>query len=412
MENAISLPHAEASNLQKVSVLIGCALGMAGSIATVHFATVGIFLKAIAASFHWSRSEISACALFFMVGLACGSFVVGRLFDRYPARRILLGSGIVFAVLLALLSMAPGNPFIFALLNFVIGFGGVATGPAGYVTVISRVFSARRGAAIGFSMIGVGLGAAVMPLVAHALLQAYDWRIAYRGLALIALLLAVVARLLLRASVVDPAKPASPTDRALREPEGDSVRDALHRPMFWLLMLVTFVISAISLGAMVHLPAMFTDRGISPGFAARAVAVAGLGVALGRVGVGMLLDKVFAPWVAAACFMLGAIGIQLVSHAAAGQSDTILGGAILIGFIVGSEGDFVPYFVTRYFGLKHFGFLYGLTYSAFALGGVAGPTLFGRWYDSAGNYSGVLAASSVICVICAGVIFLFRKYRF
>jgi len=56
------------------------------------------------------------------------------------------------------------------------------------------------------------------------------------------------------------------------------------------------------------------------------------------------------------------------------------------GFGLGSEADVAPYFLARYFGRKHFSVLYGLTWTAYAIGGATGPLWIGHLYDRAGAY--------------------------
>ncbi|MGF7181325.1 hypothetical protein [Tunturiibacter psychrotolerans] len=53
---------------------------------------------------------------------------------------------------------------------------------------------------------------------------------------------------------------------------------------------------------------------------------------------------------------------------------------------LGSEADVAPYLLAHYFGRRHFSVLYGLTWTAYAIGGATGPMAIGRWYDSAGSY--------------------------
>ena len=61
-------------------------------------------------------------------------------------------------------------------------------------------------------------------------------------------------------------------------------------------------------------------------------------------------------------------------------------GAALLGIGLGSEADVGPYLLARYFGRKHFSVLYGLTWTAYAIGGATGPLWIGHLYDRAGAY--------------------------
>jgi MFS family permease len=67
-------------------------------------------------------------------------------------------------------------------------------------------------------------------------------------------------------------------------------------------------------------------------------------------------------------------------------SPVALIGAAVLGVGLGSEADVAPYLLAHYFGRRHFSVLYGLTWTAYAIGGATGPMAIGRWYDRAGFY--------------------------
>ena len=59
-------------------------------------------------------------------------------------------------------------------------------------------------------------------------------------------------------------------------------------------------------------------------------------------------------------------------------------GAILMGAGSGSEADVIPYMIAGYFGRKRSATLYGLSWTAYAIGGALGPILIGHGFDRAG----------------------------
>jgi len=61
-------------------------------------------------------------------------------------------------------------------------------------------------------------------------------------------------------------------------------------------------------------------------------------------------------------------------------------GAAILGVGLGSEADVGPYLLARYFGRRHFSVLYGLTWTAYAIGGATGPLWIGHMYDRANAY--------------------------
>jgi hypothetical protein len=69
--------------------------------------------------------------------------------------------------------------------------------------------------------------------------------------------------------------------------------------------------------------------------------------------------------------------------------------AALIGVGAGGEADITPYLLTRYFGLRAFSTLYGLTWTFYAVAGAIGPVILGRAFDLTGSYGPVLVSLAV-----------------
>ena len=79
-------------------------------------------------------------------------------------------------------------------------------------------------------------------------------------------------------------------------------------------------------------------------------------------------------------------------------------GAFLIGFGAGSESDVVPYVVARFFDKTRFATIYGLTWTAYALGAAFGPVLMGRIFDRQHAYpTGSVLLFTVPCLIAAAM---------
>ena len=128
-------------------------------------------------------------------------------------------------------------------------------------------------------------------------------------------------------------------------------------------------------GAVTHLSALLTDRGITAGNAALCAAVLGGSSLLGRIGVGWLLDRFFGPLVALAINLITALGIFLLARVTNFSAGCLA--AALIGVGAGGEAAIAPYLLTRYFGLRAFSTLYGLTWTFYAAAGAIGPVYWG-----------------------------------
>jgi cyanate permease len=170
----------------------------------------------------------------------------------------------------------------------------------------------------------------------------------------------------------------------------------------------------------VHLTAMLSDRGINAQTAALGSSLIGAAVLISRVGewgsggveewrIGYLLDRVFAPRLAAFCFASTAFGIGLLWL---GSTRMAFAGAFLVGFGLGAEVDLIPYLTGRYFGLRAFGKIYSSAFAAFALAGALGPLIMGAGFDRTGSYRGPLMAFVAATLLAATLLSRLGAYRY
>jgi predicted MFS family arabinose efflux permease len=131
---------------------------------------------------------------------------------------------------------------------------------------------------------------------------------------------------------------------------------------------------------------------------------------IGRAGSGYLLDRFFAPRVAAIIFTFAAAGISLLRIS--GSQVLAFAAAILVGLGIGTEGDVMAYLASRYFGLRSFAAIYGLTFSAFVLGGGSGVYLMDRTFDVTGYYSLALNLFSILTLSGAALMLRLGPYLY
>lgn len=154
-------------------------------------------------------------------------------------------------------------------------------------------------------------------------------------------------------------------------------------------MIITFlfVTTAVN-GILTHVVALLTDRGIPVQVATAALSASGLALIGGRVAGGFLLDRMFGPYVAIFFFLCPVIGIGLLATGAVGPVPFV--GALLCGLAIGAELDFMAFFVSRYFGLKAFGEIYGCMMCALAVGSGLGSYFMGLSFDLTHSYQPTL----------------------
>jgi predicted MFS family arabinose efflux permease len=134
----------------------------------------------------------------------------------------------------------------------------------------------------------------------------------------------------------------------------------------------------------------------------------GFGLIFGRILAGYLMDHYFAPYVAA-IFLGGMLaGVMILATGASGP--VVFLAAILVGLATGSEISEIAYIVSRYFGQKAFGLIYGTMFAAFQIGSAMGAYAMGRYYDHAGNYLDALWVVSALVVAGIALILMLGKY--
>jgi cyanate permease len=84
--------------------------------------------------------------------------------------------------------------------------------------------------------------------------------------------------------------------------------------------------------------------------------------------------------------------------------------AMLIGIGMGGEADVTPYLLSRYFGLRSFSVLYGLTWTFYAVAGAIGPVLMGQAFDATGSYEALLTRLALATLAVAALMLLLPRY--
>ncbi len=383
----------------RVALASGCCVFV--SFASLLVYTFGVFLKPLATEFHWSREAISTAFAIAALSVAACSPFIGILLDRFPARNVFLPCLAVFGCSFASLSLLTPHLWHLYAIFMVLGIVGNGTAQLAYSRAVSTWFQDRRGAAFAVLMSGGAVGATVLPVLAESLIVRFGWRAAFALLGLMVLTVGLAAGFQIR------ERPNTSRDKH-SEQDGRSIPEALQSRSFWLIIAVLFLLSIGQNASIAHLAALLTDRGVPAAAGALGVSVLGAATLTGRLITGWLLDRYFAPHVAFCLIALSSLGILLLSVAYSAQLGFTA--AALIGLGLGGEADVTPYLLTRYFGLRSFSFLYGLSWTAYAIAGAIGPVIMGRAFDASGSYASLLVRLAVLSIAAGSLMLLLPRY--
>jgi MFS family permease len=384
-------------------VVLAACLGVMAGFGSLFVYTFSVFVKPLAAEFGWSREAISSGFAIAAVTLGMCSPLLGHWIDRFGPRRIILVCMTVYVCGIASLSLLRSGLWQFYVTCFVLGVVGNGAAHLGYSRSISTWFHRRLGTALAFVMVGAGLGAMILPVVAQSIISRSGWRASYASLGGLALVLGLP---LSWRYIRD--RPASGRRSAAFEHSGVTWQQGLRSFAFWIITAILFVSSISMNGAITHLSALLTDRGLTPGDAALCASILGGSSLFGRVVVGWLLDRFFGPRVAFVINLITALGVFLLARANSFPAGCLAAG--LIGVGAGGEAATTPYLLTRYFGLRAFSTLYGLTWTFYAAAGAIGPVILGRAFDATGSYASLLVLLAAALGLAAVTNLLLPRY--
>ena len=176
---------------------------------------------------------------------------------------------------------------------------------------------------------------------------------------------------------------------------GLTFSQAIRTVTFWKVASIFLLISTAILGLIPAFIPLLQDAGLSAKQAGQLGAALGLSVMVARLFIGFIIDRIFAPYVAAVAFSCVALGCLALGL---GGIEYAMVAAIALGFAVGAEVDLIGYFTARYFGMAHYGAIYGLQYSIFIFGAAIGPVYTGYIWDVTGNYDLALVIAAALMV--------------
>jgi MFS family permease len=389
-------------------VLLAGFLGTMCGASPLPFNVIGFLFEPLNAEFGWNKAQVSIGITIFGVVAALLAPVFGSFADKYGVRRVAIWSLIAFVVTFAMMALTPGSIYGFYGLWFLVGLVGIGSTPVTWSRGISLWFSKNRGLALGIMLIGTSAAAFTVPKLAVWAIQNFGWREMFPIVALLPLLVALpMAALFFREPTPEeaPAAVLSVDGTAA----GMTFGEAIRTRQFWLLWISILMIATAYGGAHIHMPAIVKDHGLNAAAAAGIMGTVGMGLLVGRIGVGFLLDRFWGPAVAFPVLCLPAIGCYFLMGTASADMTTTLA-AFLLGFAAGAESDLIAFLAARYFGMAHFGRIYGMLYMPFGLASAVSPVIYGVVRDKAGSYDPILTVAMIVFVLGGALLLLLGRY--
>lgn len=404
------------------SVVLGCAV-VCGCNIGVLSNTVGVFLKPVSMELGVSRSRIALySSIFSMVGMFSAPFQ-GRLMEKYSLKKLMVSGSVIAGLCLFCYSFAPGLWFFYVnavLCGLVFGFTNLI--PVN--KILSNWFTKKKGTAVGFALAGSGLMAMVVTPVLSRMVAVYGWRIGYRFIGSLYLLLMVpVILFVIKESPEDgklgrritgeaeagnnnglvgedSAEANAAPEKRVEKRTGLTRSQAMRTRRFWLVLAALVLASSVAMGIQQHVIAYLTDMGYGQQYASGIYSLS-MGVLMaGKVILGTLYDRLGIKGASVyICLVLAASLAFLIMADVPGAPYLF---AAAFGLANAIQSIPATCLVTRFFGTREFTSIYGIC-NAGNMAGIALGTSMSAWiYDASGSY----AAAWYFYLLLSAVIFI------
>jgi len=387
--------------------------------------TYGVFIAHVGADTGWGRTALAGVKTVARLPESAMAAFIGPVVDRYGARWLMVGGGIVMAASFMALAAVQELWQLFLILGVIMPLGAVCLG--GFVTTVAVAnwFVLKRGRAIGIMGMGGSFGTMLLPVAAGLMIEAWSWRLAWFAMGVGVLLLIIPAAIFVRRRPEDlglqpdgvdqsteGTAPTLSADQSRRREAllaADVVwsrRDIVRSPLLWIMASAwgfqTFAITATN----VHMVPFFHDLGAPLMVAAAAVSLRS-GIALvAHPAWGYLVDRVPIKPLASLQFVLTAAGIAM--WLLPPSIPAIVLGLALFG-LGGSGGAVVSEMIwSGFYGRLSLGAVRGIAYPVQNVLGAFGPLGVGLLYDLSGNYASAFVVMAVGSIFAAGLVQLAR----
>lgn len=334
------------------------------------------------------RSELLAVGMFWQIGMALASPLVGRVIDAVPIRWLVLAGLAVFALTLLAVARADAVWQLIAAYALFMAPAALLGGALTAQSLAAKWFDSRRGLAIGIASLGTSFGGLVVPPLLAWLFDRHGWRttLDLYAIGVLLVLMPVVALVLAREPPVAAAPQSSVAAASGRIWTGAEV---LRSVSFWVPVTAISLLAMTTNGVQINLAAHARDSGHSTAQAASLLSVLSVAMVAGKLLCGAFADRVphrAMYWVAGLAY-IGAVGVLLVSA----SMPALMLGASLCGFAAGAVQPLLGATLAAAFGPASFGRVIGLAY-LFINVSAFGPIIAAGFFDRTGSYSGAFVA--------------------
>ncbi len=368
---------------------------------------IGPFFLPMTADPGFSRSELATMVAVGMLCYGLAMPLAGHLVARLGTRFVLLLGTAIVAVSVVWTVLARDALSFGLAFGVLMSIGLAFTSPVAVTPVISQWFTRRRGMALFFLSTGSMAGMAVMTPVLAFAIEAFGWRGALLGYAVVFAAITIPVALRVMRDQAPEYTDLTPEQIATARaapavPAGSlALREVLGTVPFWQIFLGLFAcgFSMNLLGT--HGMPMLMDHGFDAHASALGIGLIGLVAIFGTLVLGRLADRLPRRRILAVIYAvrgLGFFALVLVGTHLELYLVATIGGLVWAGSIALSSA-----ILADVYGVRLVGLLYGLAYVGHQLGGTLSSWLGGWAYEVYGTHGIAFGAAGLLLLAAAAM---------
>jgi sugar phosphate permease len=380
------------SNLTLIHVAATAFLAL---FSIVGFALYGLpfFYDFMVRDFGWTRAQVTSGNAYskLLVGPVFG-FIAGWIVDRFGPRRLMLSGILMAGVALIGLGFVSSLPmfYLFYLFN---ALGYVCGGPLPNQVLLSRWFDKARGKAMGIAYLGIGIGGAIVPLLASWLILRMHWQTALMTLGILMIAIAFPSAWFV--------KEGPKQSRAGAPSKPVPVAHVFKTPAFYFLAIGSMCSIGAVGGTMQNLKLFLSlDQKLPQDSIARVLSLILISSIAGRLLMGWLADRYPKKYVMLLIYSIVAASIPLLFSAGSPGALTIF--ALVFGLGLGGDYMIIPLMAADLFGVRVLGRLMGVILTADGVAEALAPMMVAGIRDRGASYA--TGFTVLICLAATGAL--------
>lgn len=387
-------------------IAFACMLLSAASIGMLSYFNA-LFLSPVCDSLQVKRSALVLHNTFSTITTMITLPFLGKIFQRYPMRPLILIGAILGGAAHLCYSLAS-SVYYFYLGGILAGLAACLFGSVPITLLLSNWFWEKRGLVTGIAFAGSGIASSALSPVVSDLIQTIGWRGSYRFISAVILLTSLLALLLIRPTPesigLTPYGNRSDADKSPAG-MGFSQKETLKLPAYWFFALSIFLLGFVIMGTQSQLIAYWQSAGVDSNLSVRMYSIVMLTAVAGKLLIGHLYDHLRS---AAASIVCSTVSVcAFIALLVCTQRNQVWIPAVLFGLTSAMQVILPAYLTQKFFGARDYVSNVGLITTFLYLGVSAGTPSGALFYDLTGSYRPawtlfcLLTALALVCLLAA-----------